>query len=176
MVKNSISSRALYKARHHGYFSLQCSLCHKQVLTGQFHYPAFSFIHLFFFSWQNTLPHQFWAPNPAKVNHRTLASPQWLVQGRHRTQAEAIRDPLQWDHWRRFSSSRLGQGCVPKAASHLIPYNRKKPKKIKTGTSHAPGQRAGPQAARCPDAVSYRPTHQSSKPLSSLSWPSTTRY
>lgn len=55
-----------------------------------------------------------------------------------------------WGYWKRFSSSQLGQGCDPKAASSLVLYHMKKPEKVIRGTSCAPGYRPSIWAIQVP--------------------------
>ena len=70
----------------------------------------------------------------------------------------------------------LVKGVSPKqpaTLSHIMGRNLRKSEE-EQAMLQARGQ--VPKQPRCPDAVSCRPTHQSSKPLSNLNWPSTARY
>ena len=180
MVKNNTSSRPLYMARQHGYFSLHSvhsatSRCLQGNFTTQPSRPST----LFFFSSQktHTLPHHsFGHPTWSRliIGHRPVHS-DWssnatgpkLRQSETRSSGTTGEDSLLLN---------LVKGVSPKqpaTLSHIMGRNLRKSEE-EQAMLQARGQ--VPKQPRCPDAVSCRPTHQSSKPLSNLNWPSTARY
>ena len=133
----------------------------------------------FFFSSQktHTLPnHSFGHPTWSRliIGHRPVHS-DWssnatgpkLRQSETRSSGTTGEDSLLLN---------LVKGVSPKqpaTLSHIMGRNLRKSEE-EQAMLQARGQ--VPKQPRCPDAVSCRPTHQSSKPLSNLNWPSTARY
>lgn len=162
------------------YFSLHSVYsATEQVLTGRLHYSAFSSIHI--------------SSDKTHSHHHSFGRPTWprIIIGHQPGHSNWSRDAMGPKLRQSEALSRtfltgatgeesllpnLAKGVTPKqwaTLSHIIWRNLRKKEEAQI-MLQAVSQ--VPELPRCPDAVNCKPTHQSSVPLSSWSWPSITSY